>query len=554
MNLYIPEQSDDPNLRANYFDYTTAGTLDVLGQTFADVIYYNPATALGRMSEFYMQKDSGKKLTKQQWNDSEYFREGIDVGEDGIYEGAASLLANRYDERQARKLVLDRSKGGFALGAAQFGVGLIGSMLDPINIASAFIPVVNTARFASMAAKYGKTGARLMTGMAEGAIGATVVEPFVIAAAKVEQDKDYNLYDSFMNVVFGTALGGGLHAVGGKISDAVLSTNADTREILTRTAVSQLADGRIVNVEPIARADATLRNRGVVQSDVAPDTVGPAAGPDREPVFPAKGRGLPESLKPIAKKPKSLLQFIKEQGGIKTTDKNAGDVKSLLDTAGFQVFRKNGKTLDELALAAQDAGFIEGKLDSYNDRATVNDLLDAIEADAVSGRKLFSQLDDYVEEYNRAVDLFDEAERLGVDPRGMDEATFQEAMAEARTRQEQADFASLVERDGLTEEEFYRFREESYETLEDYPEAAEFKERMDEAEVDGKQFDDDELSILQRENELLQEDVTNLREQDLIPDEFINDIAAADQLMNKADNGYDAATRAAASCVHRGTR
>ncbi len=67
VDLYIPEQADDPNLRANYFNYTTAGTLDVLGQTFSETIYYNPMSGLLRMSEFYNQKDSGRKLSKQEW-------------------------------------------------------------------------------------------------------------------------------------------------------------------------------------------------------------------------------------------------------------------------------------------------------------------------------------------------------------------------------------------------------------------------------------------------------------------------------------------------------
>ena len=75
-NIYIPEQQDEPQLRENYFQNTTAGTLDVLGQTFQDTLYYNPASALTRMGEFYGAKDSGKKLSQSDWSESEYFREG----------------------------------------------------------------------------------------------------------------------------------------------------------------------------------------------------------------------------------------------------------------------------------------------------------------------------------------------------------------------------------------------------------------------------------------------------------------------------------------------
>ena len=549
-NIYIPEQQDEPQLRENYFQNTTAGTLDVLGQTFQDFLYYNPAAGLTRMGEYYFAKDSGKKLSQSDWSESEYFREGIEVGEDGIHEGAAALLAERYDEREARKLVLNRSKGGFAIGAAQFGVGLVASLLDPINVGSAFIPVVNTARFASMVTRYGKTNARLLKGATEGAVGAAVVEPIPLAAAKLEQDKDYTLMDSFMNVVFGTALGGGLHAVGGKLSDALTRTSPDTRQVLTRTAVGQLVEGRNVNVNPVAQADPTLRAQGVPAAQVAPDTVGPAAGIERtvtpEPV--RKGRAMPESLRPLNKKPKSLLQFIREQGGISTEDANAGDVKQLLDKSAFRVFKKDGKSLDDLALAAQEAGYIEGRWDTYNDRATINDLLDAIEADAMSGGRVFSQIDEAAVKYNDAEKLLDRANRAGIDPTGMNEADFIEALSEAESRIE-ADYQRAVEMDGLTEEQFSRLREESQASLDDYPELDEFRRSMDEAELAAADFDSDELQLVMRENEELMEDIRFMDDSGLVPQSLMNDINEADSLIQKAENSYEPATRAAAECL-----
>lgn len=550
LNIYIPEQQDEPSLRQNYFANTTAGTLDVLGQTFQDTLYYNPASALLRMGEFYGAKDSGKKLSQSDWSSSEYFRQGIEVGEDGIHEGAAALLAERYDEREARKLVLNRSKGGFAIGAAQFGVSLVGSVLDPINIASAFIPVVNTARFASMATRYGKTQARLITGATQGAVGAAIVEPIPLAAAKLEQDADYTLMDSFMNVAFGTVLGGGLHAIGGKLSDAVNRSSADTRQVLTRTAVAQLAEGRNVNVNPVAQADANLRAQGIPAAQVTPDTVGPAAGMQRtitqEPL--RKGKSLPESLRPLNKKPKSLLQFIKEEGGIKTTDANVGDVRALLDKSAFRVLRKDGKSLDDLALAAQEQGYIQGKWDSYNDRATVNDLLDAIEADAVSGGRVFSQIDEAASKYDEAEKLLDRATRAGIDPTGLDDARFTEALSEAESRME-IDYQRGIEQEGLTEEQFYRLREESFESLDDYPELDEFRQRMDEAEMQAADFDSDELNLVMRETEELMEDIKFMDESGLVPEPMMRDINSADELVVKAESSYEPATRAAAQCL-----
>jgi len=545
-NIYIPEQQDDPSLRNNYFNYTKAGTLDVLGATFQDFAYYNPAAGLTRMGEFYAQKDSGKKLTREDWSKSDLFREGIEVGDDGIHEGAAFLLAERYDEREARKLVLNRSKGGFAIGAAQFGVGLVASMLDPINVASAFVPVVNTARFAALTNRYGKTGARLMTGGVEGAVGAALVEPIVLAAAAVEQDKDYTLMDSFMNVVFGKALGGGLHAVGGRISDAVTQTRPDTRQVLTRSAVAQLAEGKNVNVTPIAQADPKLRSQGLASEQVKRESVGLAPGPDVEPR--RVGKSLPESLRPLNKKPQSLMSFIRAAGGIDPTDANAGDIKALLDKSAFRVFKKGGKSLDDLALEAQEAGFIEGRWDSYNDRATVNDLLNAVEADAYSNGRLFSQTDEAAVKFSEAERLLERAERAGVDPTGLKDDDFFAALSDAESTLD-ADYQRAVDMDGLTEKEFYDLRERSFEDIDDYPELDEYRQRMDEAELEAAEFDDPEMAYMMRQNEELMDDIKFMYESDLIPEQIMRDINEADGLIAKAEESYEPATRAAAECL-----
>ncbi len=50
--------------------------------------------------------------------------------------------------------------------------------------------------------------ARAVRGAVEGAVGASVLEPFIYGVAQKVQ-ADYDLYDSFMNVGFGTVLGGG---------------------------------------------------------------------------------------------------------------------------------------------------------------------------------------------------------------------------------------------------------------------------------------------------------------------------------------------------------
>lgn len=249
VDVYFEEQEEDKNLTTQYHDYAKAGTLDVLGATFDETMYYNPANALGRLiDQKFLEGTRGRQLSKEEYESSTYFRQGIDVGEDGITEGLATLLAERYDERTRFRTTLQRSRGGFALGAAQFGVALAGSVLDPINIASSFIPPVAMARGAALAAKTG--GARFRQGFVDGMIGAAAVEPLVIGAARAEQDQDYALMDSFLNVALGGALGGGLHYGLGKVSDRVNKARAKVRQEAEHTAIAQ-----VLNDEDVTAGD-----------------------------------------------------------------------------------------------------------------------------------------------------------------------------------------------------------------------------------------------------------------------------------------------------------
>ena len=278
VNVFIPEQTYDRNLAEQYFDVTELGTLDILGATFQETMYYNPANALGRLSEqFIGEGRTGRTLTKDEWAESEYFRPGIEVGEDGIKEGLANLFAQRHDKRLGFRLDLNRSKGGFGLAAAQFGVGIGASFLDPLNVASAFIPSVALARGAVAANRIKTAGAtiagrtsgkRFLTGAMDGAIGAAVLEPLVIGAAYAEQDKDYTIMDSFLNLTFGSILGGGLHVGVGKIYDRLNKIPAPTREEALRTSVVQAENDEPIQVDKlIDDAETTTINEQINETD-----------------------------------------------------------------------------------------------------------------------------------------------------------------------------------------------------------------------------------------------------------------------------------------------
>jgi hypothetical protein len=159
-------------------------------------------------------------------------------------------------------------------------------MLDPLNVASAFIPVVGEARFAALAGCIGVGGARAVTGAVEGAVGAAILEPIVLAGARYEQ-ADYDIVDSLANIAFGAGIGAGLHFAGGALKDRIevrrtaspIERQIDDlpradQEALARTAVAQMSEGRPVDVGPVMDASPAVREVRV-EEQVAADPQAP---------------------------------------------------------------------------------------------------------------------------------------------------------------------------------------------------------------------------------------------------------------------------------------
>jgi hypothetical protein len=148
---------------------------------------------------------------------------------------AQMLVDHRTDELR-RQYVIDHSPDTLmaktARGLTEFAV----SAIDPLNIAAAFVPGVGETRAGLWAAKYGKTVGRAMEGAVAGATGMAALQPLQATEAAMYQDH-YGPMDAFMNVAFGAALGGGLHAGVGAFSDFLARASPETREAALRASV-----------------------------------------------------------------------------------------------------------------------------------------------------------------------------------------------------------------------------------------------------------------------------------------------------------------------------
>ena len=313
------------------YDQYKTSLFESLGAVASDNWNFNPAFSIKNMfnigSASTESREAGllpidKNLLNEEYRDLGLFFERNE------YQSVVDIMVDRKKKERERQSIMERGpkgswnplSGGFYVGAAKLAVGIGTSFLDPINIGASFIPIYGQARFARSIAKAKGMGTksakafrntRLKRGAVEGAGGALLLEPLVYGAAQRIQ-ADYDLYDSLLNVAFGTVLGGGLHVGAGKLRDintnakfqARILTNrenlskpeggdpeidlykeyypeevvdqmmkldqmdAETRKILLQKSIGDMQLDEPVNIDSIVNADPTLNGTSTAELDL----------------------------------------------------------------------------------------------------------------------------------------------------------------------------------------------------------------------------------------------------------------------------------------------
>lgn len=308
----------------------------------------------------------------------------------------AEMLAKGKREEAIRADIIARGPTGFGAGAARFGAALAGAALDPLNVASAFIPVVSQARYAGLAAKIGTTGTRATVGMAEGFVGAALVEPITYGLAK-QQHLDYEMSDALVNVGLGTFLGGGLHVVGGKLSDLISARSPEVRESALRSSVSQLMEGKRVDVDPVFKMDDEFSAPIAPVRDVPPsmlDEYDKVVSGEVKTFAEAAAnnvRAMEMEIEGLRKSSDTLGTFIAKKGGLNREIMRAEGIdpdafKDPVKVFGKPLFRKEGgRTPDEIAELLNEMDFDGGG-------HTANSVVDMV-FDVANGRDRFMDLE-----------------------------------------------------------------------------------------------------------------------------------------------------------------
>lgn len=234
---YGTEMVTDDRQYENSISQVSFDSSRVWGAAFYEAWLDNPIASIYRMSELSnLKADEGENFDIIRKNDfdKEFAALGLTWDERMTWATARELGSRKTRERR-NQFIMGRGRGGAFEVAGTFGSSLIASLLDPVNIAMSFLPVVSAPKYAQIAARAskslgflnkglvqaprlkaaadaGSTWARIQIGAIDSFVGSAVVEP-ITYIARTQEQADYTYVNSLNNILIGTFLGAGLHAV-----------------------------------------------------------------------------------------------------------------------------------------------------------------------------------------------------------------------------------------------------------------------------------------------------------------------------------------------------
>lgn len=278
--------------------------------------------------------------------------QNLSIPESGIRQETLDILMDRKREELRRQTILSQSSGGAGVFAGLAG-SLVGSMVDPTNIALAFVPAVGQARYANLLARAGgtvsRTGVRIGVGGVEGLVGLAPVEALNYYARQREQ-ADYDAYDSMIAIAGGAFFGSALHAGAGLLGDALRPGRwAAVPEV--RPAADAGAPGRVET--PIPVPDAAARERLMVMERLAEgrpvtrrqvEALRPKSGPEAGQIIDTR----------LAELQRVATDGLLDEAKVKALVREAGELEALVrgqDRPGVLLAPENRLTPEERVLA-----------------------------------------------------------------------------------------------------------------------------------------------------------------------------------------------------------
>lgn len=243
---------------------------EVLTEQFAVSFEENPIMAASRYLDLREDERTGQKLSadtaRAKLKDAG-MENDLTVSDAGITDAALTTLMERKQTEKRRQEIFARAEGGFIEGAQRFGIAAATTLADPLSAGLNFVPIVGQVRYARWLAEAGssagRVGVRAAVGTAEGVAGASLAE-VPVYAMRTQEQSDYDMTDSLLNVAFGGVVGAGLHSTVGTAGE-ILGGLAERRvpratdlSASERVIESRLASRIATNVDDAMREYATV--------------------------------------------------------------------------------------------------------------------------------------------------------------------------------------------------------------------------------------------------------------------------------------------------------
>lgn len=292
---------DDQRRETRSVGELTPSKSEVLDAAYDSAFEDNP---LARMMTYSASREEGRgpKLPREevQKRAREQGTELKEIPEDGLSAYGAQVLIDRQLRKRKNDEILSDDRLSFGNNVLATGAGFAAGAIDPINMAINLVPFVGEVRQAALLKKAGssllaRTATRVGIGAVEGAGGAALTEAAINYPLAQELGEDYGAQNVLQNIFYGAVFGGGIKGFAGAISDLgaagpkapdgslpsspelripeegprpsspelrsapdfreqVRALGVETHENAAKTAISQLLEGKEVEVSPIIDA------------------------------------------------------------------------------------------------------------------------------------------------------------------------------------------------------------------------------------------------------------------------------------------------------------
>ncbi|HYD35954.1 MAG TPA: ADP-ribosyltransferase [Vitreimonas sp.] len=225
----------------------------------------------------------GAKLTPEEAN-SQYGIPNFLNFDREITPEAAEVVRDRTMKRLQFEDRLSRASTG------QVAVSYLGQfteqMFDPINLAASFIPVTKipgASKLITSLATSNPFVRRAGVGAIEGTVGQLAIEPIYLAGDYYGME-DHDTADVMRNLAFGAVFGAGAHVTFGGVFDGakfLYGKTKNTHQRAATTAINQMLEGKVVEVDPILRTDENFIRNEILRDEIESiQSTGNYSGPE----------------------------------------------------------------------------------------------------------------------------------------------------------------------------------------------------------------------------------------------------------------------------------